>query len=151
MFHCQDPLLLLKAEDGVAESPGSRLPLNLASMTRAPTLQHISERINLISAQHNLGAPSKDVASLLLLAFEVCEPPSATMLSYLCVWTGKTQAANYSGISLDVHFARYHLHSSYRATFAQLCAPSILLRQLIHSFPRCAAQQVCGGYATRHR
>ncbi|KAI0793889.1 transcriptional regulator of RNA polII, SAGA, subunit-domain-containing protein [Fomes fomentarius] len=52
------------------ESPGSRLPLNLASMTRAPTLQHISERINLISAQHNLGAPSKEVASLLMLAFE---------------------------------------------------------------------------------
>lgn len=52
------------------ESPGSRLPLNLASMTRAPTLQHISERINLISAQHNLGAPSKEAASLLMLAFE---------------------------------------------------------------------------------
>ena len=54
-----------------SESPGSRLPLNLASMTRAPTLQHISERINLISAQHNLGTPSKEVASLLMLAFEV--------------------------------------------------------------------------------
>lgn len=40
-------------------------------MTRAPTIQHISERINLISAQHNLGPPSKEVASLLLLAFEV--------------------------------------------------------------------------------
>ena len=56
----------------VIESPGSRLPLNLASMTRGPTLQHIAERINLISAQHNLSAPSKDVASLLMLAFEVC-------------------------------------------------------------------------------
>ncbi|KAI0741934.1 transcriptional regulator of RNA polII, SAGA, subunit-domain-containing protein [Daedaleopsis nitida] len=66
----------IAAERGVqlllerGESPGSRLPLNLASMTRAPTLQHISERINLISAQHNLGAPTKEVASLLLLAFE---------------------------------------------------------------------------------
>ncbi|KAL7280759.1 hypothetical protein ACG7TL_005703 [Trametes sanguinea] len=51
--------------------PGSRPPLHLASMTRAPTLQHISERINLISAQHNLGAAPKEVASLMMLAFEV--------------------------------------------------------------------------------
>lgn len=53
------------------EPPGSRLPLQLASVSRAPTLQHISDRINLISAQHNLGAPSKQVASLMMLAFEV--------------------------------------------------------------------------------
>ncbi|KAJ3555591.1 hypothetical protein NM688_g2495 [Phlebia brevispora] len=52
------------------EPPGSRLPLHLASVTRAPTLQHISDRINLISAQHNLGAPGRQVASLMMLAFE---------------------------------------------------------------------------------
>ncbi|KAJ8586000.1 hypothetical protein M405DRAFT_382907 [Rhizopogon salebrosus TDB-379] len=52
------------------ETPGSRLPLHLASISRAPTLQHISDRVNLISAQHNLGAPSRAVASLLVLAFE---------------------------------------------------------------------------------
>ncbi|TFK94187.1 hypothetical protein K466DRAFT_536690 [Polyporus arcularius HHB13444] len=66
----------IAAERGVqlllerGDPPGSRLPLNLASITRAPTLQHISERINLISAQHNLSAPSREVASLLMLAFE---------------------------------------------------------------------------------
>ncbi|KZT27821.1 hypothetical protein NEOLEDRAFT_63760 [Neolentinus lepideus HHB14362 ss-1] len=52
------------------EPPGSRLPLHLASVTRAPTLQHISDRLNLICAQHNLGQPSKMVASLMMLAFE---------------------------------------------------------------------------------
>ncbi|EIW79238.1 hypothetical protein CONPUDRAFT_107429 [Coniophora puteana RWD-64-598 SS2] len=52
------------------EPPGSRLPLNLAQMSRAPTLQHISDRINLISAQHNLNAPNRTVSSLLMLAFE---------------------------------------------------------------------------------
>ncbi|KII87194.1 hypothetical protein PLICRDRAFT_112502 [Plicaturopsis crispa FD-325 SS-3] len=52
------------------DPPGSRLPLHLASVSRAPTLQQISERINLISAQHNLGAPPKNVASLMMLAFE---------------------------------------------------------------------------------
>jgi hypothetical protein len=50
---------------------GSRLPLHLASVTRAPTLQHISDRINLISAQHNLGAPPRTVSQLMMLAFEV--------------------------------------------------------------------------------
>ncbi|OJA10687.1 hypothetical protein AZE42_01061 [Rhizopogon vesiculosus] len=52
------------------ERSGSRLPLHLASVSRAPTLQHISDTVNLISAQHNLGAPSRAVASLLMLAFE---------------------------------------------------------------------------------
>lgn len=33
-------------------------------------MQHISDRINLICAQHNLGAPSKSVSSLMMLAFE---------------------------------------------------------------------------------
>ncbi|PIL24965.1 hypothetical protein GSI_12852 [Ganoderma sinense ZZ0214-1] len=66
----------IAAERGVqllmerGESPGSRLPLNLASMTRAPTLQHISERLNLISSQNNMATPSKEVASLLMLAVE---------------------------------------------------------------------------------
>ncbi|KAH8104135.1 transcriptional regulator of RNA polII, SAGA, subunit-domain-containing protein [Cristinia sonorae] len=66
----------ISAERGVqllserGEPPGSRMPLHLASTTRAPTLQHISDRINLISAQHNLGAPSRAVSSLMMLAFE---------------------------------------------------------------------------------
>ncbi|KAF9245261.1 transcriptional regulator of RNA polII, SAGA, subunit-domain-containing protein [Melanogaster broomeanus] len=64
----RDRGVVLLSERG--DPPGSRLPLHLASMSRAPTLQHISDRINLISAQHNLGAPSRAVASLMLLAFE---------------------------------------------------------------------------------
>lgn len=56
---------------GTVEPAGSRMPLHLASVTRAPTLQHIAERINLISAQHNLGPPPRTVASLMVYAFEV--------------------------------------------------------------------------------
>ncbi|TFY78814.1 hypothetical protein EWM64_g5197 [Hericium alpestre] len=52
------------------DPPGSRPALHLASSARGFTLQHISDRINLISAQHNLSAPSKNVASLLTLAIE---------------------------------------------------------------------------------
>ncbi|EGN96615.1 hypothetical protein SERLA73DRAFT_184711, partial [Serpula lacrymans var. lacrymans S7.3] len=60
--------VMLLAERG--DPPGSRLPLHLASVSRAPTSQHISDRINLISAQHNLSAPNKAVSSLMMLAFE---------------------------------------------------------------------------------
>jgi hypothetical protein len=61
----------LYAEPGRIEPPGTRLPLHLASVTRAPTLQHVWDRMNLISAQNNLSAPPKEAASLLMLAFEV--------------------------------------------------------------------------------
>jgi hypothetical protein len=53
------------------DPPGSRLPIQLASSTRALAIQYISERINLVLAQHNLGAPSKLVAPLIMLAVEV--------------------------------------------------------------------------------
>ncbi|KAI6149792.1 transcriptional regulator of RNA polII, SAGA, subunit-domain-containing protein [Pisolithus tinctorius] len=52
------------------DPPGSRLPLHLASVSRALSLQHISDRINLISAQHNMGAPSRAVSSLMAVAVE---------------------------------------------------------------------------------
>ena len=53
------------------ELPGSRPAIQLSSSTRGFTLQHITDRLNLICAQHNLGLPSKSVASLMSLAFEV--------------------------------------------------------------------------------
>ncbi|KAI0272478.1 transcriptional regulator of RNA polII, SAGA, subunit-domain-containing protein [Gloeopeniophorella convolvens] len=52
------------------ELPGSRPAIHLASSARGFTLQHITDRLNLICAQHNLGLPSKSVASLMSLAFE---------------------------------------------------------------------------------
>jgi len=50
--------------------PGGRPPVPLHSATRAPTIQHIIERINLICAQHNLNFPTRSVASLMNLACE---------------------------------------------------------------------------------
>ncbi|KAI0320878.1 transcriptional regulator of RNA polII, SAGA, subunit-domain-containing protein [Amylostereum chailletii] len=52
------------------DPPGSRPAVHLASSVRHFTLQHISDRINLISTQHGLNSPSKTVASLMALAFE---------------------------------------------------------------------------------
>lgn len=53
------------------ETPGSRPAIHLTSSERGFTLQHITDRLNLICAQHNLGSPSKSVATLMSLAFEV--------------------------------------------------------------------------------
>ncbi|KAI0285854.1 transcriptional regulator of RNA polII, SAGA, subunit-domain-containing protein [Russula aff. rugulosa BPL654] len=53
------------------ELPGSRPAIQLASSARGFILQHITDRLNLICAQHNLNSPSKNVASLMSLAFEV--------------------------------------------------------------------------------
>ncbi|KAK0457656.1 transcriptional regulator of RNA polII, SAGA, subunit-domain-containing protein [Desarmillaria tabescens] len=41
------------------EPPGSRLAVQLATITRSPNVQHIADRINLICAQNNLGSPVK--------------------------------------------------------------------------------------------
>lgn len=49
---------------------GTHQALHLATVTRAPTLQHISERLALTASQHSLTPPSRQVASLMLLAFE---------------------------------------------------------------------------------
>jgi len=58
--------LILLPERG--EPPGSRLPLHLASVTHALTLQHVVDRVNLICAQQNLSMPTRTASSLVLLA-----------------------------------------------------------------------------------
>ncbi|KAJ8515729.1 hypothetical protein ONZ45_g6899 [Pleurotus djamor] len=50
--------------------PGSRPPLHLLSITRAPSLQHVVDKVNLVCAQHNLAQPSRLVATLVNIAFE---------------------------------------------------------------------------------
>ncbi|KAH8116260.1 transcriptional regulator of RNA polII, SAGA, subunit-domain-containing protein [Phellopilus nigrolimitatus] len=71
------------------DSPGTYLPVHLASVTRAPTLQHISERVALISAQHNLGPPTKTVASLMVTA---CEMKLKQLISQALTLTSTSHA-----------------------------------------------------------
>ncbi|KAF9525968.1 transcriptional regulator of RNA polII, SAGA, subunit-domain-containing protein [Crepidotus variabilis] len=52
------------------DPPGSRLPIQLHSSTRAPTLQHVADRVNLISAQNNFATPARPVPAYLTLATE---------------------------------------------------------------------------------
>ena len=62
-----------------ADPAGSRLPVHLHSSTRAPTLQHIADRMNLICAQNSLSAPLRSVPALMALACEVCYPKNPVL------------------------------------------------------------------------
>lgn len=76
---------------------GSRLPIHLHSRTRAPTLQHVADRMNLICAQNNLSAPSRGVPHLMTLACEVSVLFHHQLFSNanLSQNLGETQATNY--------------------------------------------------------
>ncbi|GJE90977.1 transcriptional regulator of RNA polII, SAGA, subunit-domain-containing protein [Phanerochaete sordida] len=95
------------------EPAGARPPLHLASVTRAPTLQHIVERINLISAQHNLGQPPRAVASLMMYAFEaklkqlITQALSLTSTSHAITSikaSGRSTTSHLSATSFDTLF-----------------------------------------------
>ncbi|KAH8826597.1 transcriptional regulator of RNA polII, SAGA, subunit-domain-containing protein [Flagelloscypha sp. PMI_526] len=67
----------ISAERGIAliqergDPPGSRLPVNLLATSNATSLQHISDKINLVAAQNNLANPNRNVATLMQLALEM--------------------------------------------------------------------------------
>ncbi|KAJ7491246.1 transcriptional regulator of RNA polII, SAGA, subunit-domain-containing protein [Mycena latifolia] len=84
----------ISAERGVVlltergDPPGSRLPVHLAATAGAPTVQHIADRMNLICAQNNLGAPSRAVPSLMNLA---CEAMLKQLLTHALTLTSSSQ------------------------------------------------------------
>ncbi|KAG6854519.1 hypothetical protein C0991_005431 [Blastosporella zonata] len=71
------------------DPPGSRLPVHLFSISRAPTLAHISDRMNLISAQNNLNAPARNVPSLMNLA---CEAKLKQLITHALTLTSASHA-----------------------------------------------------------
>jgi len=71
------------------DPPGSRLPVHLHTSTRAPTLQHVADRINLICAQHGLSAPSRTVPSLMTLA---CEAKLKQLITHALTLTSTSHA-----------------------------------------------------------
>ncbi|KAG6831104.1 hypothetical protein H0H92_012781 [Tricholoma furcatifolium] len=79
--------VLLLPERG--EPPGSRLPIHLFSISRAPTLAHISDRMNLISAQNNLNPPARNVPSLMNLA---CEAKLKQLITHALTLTSTSRA-----------------------------------------------------------
>ncbi|KAG5718722.1 putative E3 ubiquitin-protein ligase makorin-1 [Termitomyces sp. T112] len=93
--------VVLLSERG--DPPGSRLPVHLFSISRAPTLAHISDRMNLISAQNNLNAPARNVPSLMNLA---CEAKLKQLITHALTLTSTSHAI--SSISPSTSFN--HLH-----------------------------------------
>lgn len=73
-------MMILNVDSFHLEPPGSRLPLHLASVTHALTLQHVVDRVNLICAQQNLNMPTRTASDLVLLATQV-GPYFGTFLS----------------------------------------------------------------------
>ncbi|TFK44585.1 transcriptional regulator of RNA polII, SAGA, subunit-domain-containing protein [Crucibulum laeve] len=71
------------------DPPGSRLPVNLHSITRAPTIQHIADRMNLICAQNNLNAPARAVPALMSLA---CEAKLKQLITHAITLTATSHA-----------------------------------------------------------
>ncbi|KAG5643103.1 hypothetical protein DXG03_001567 [Asterophora parasitica] len=85
------------------EAPGSRLPVHLFSISRAPTLNHIAERMNLISAQNNLGTPARNVSSLMNLA---CEAKLKQLITHALTLTSASNAI--SSISPSTSAQNHH-------------------------------------------
>ncbi|KAF9462966.1 transcriptional regulator of RNA polII, SAGA, subunit-domain-containing protein [Collybia nuda] len=82
-----EPAVVLLSERG--DPPGSRLPVHLYSVTRAPTAQHIADRMNLICAQNNLGPPSRNVPALMNLA---CEAKLKQLITHALTLTSASNA-----------------------------------------------------------
>ncbi|KAF9005912.1 transcriptional regulator of RNA polII, SAGA, subunit-domain-containing protein [Cyathus striatus] len=105
----RNPMDEISSERGVVllpekgNPPGSRLPVNLHSVTRAPTMQHIADRINLICAQNNLGPPSRTVPSLMSLA---CEAKLKQLITRALTFTSTSHAITSitpSSTSTNIH------------------------------------------------
>lgn len=93
------------------ETPGSRLPIHLHSSTRAPTLQHVAERMNLICAQNNLPAPSRSVPALMTLACDVCGPLHS--FAVLTIYAGQAKTADNACSHINVLFLCNLLYFSF--------------------------------------
>lgn len=114
-----------------AELPGSRPAIQLASSARGFILQHITDRLNLICAQHNLGLPSKSVATLMSLAFEVKWLTCLQLvLSSRCV--GQTQVSCHASSRDDYNISCILIHPTVSTAFVGPSALCIHIRYPIH-------------------
>ncbi|KAH9479580.1 hypothetical protein JR316_0008175 [Psilocybe cubensis] len=73
------------------EPAGTRVAIHLHASTRAPTLQHVVDRMKLICAQNNLNDPSRTVSSLMTLA---CEAKLKQLITHALTLTSTSHAIN---------------------------------------------------------
>ena len=111
------PFIYLSSVDPVAimsfaDPAGSRLPVHLHSSTRAPTFQHIADRMNLICAQNSLSAPLRSVPALMALACEVCHPKTPVFRFPIdsCPFLGQIKATHHSCPNSNIDFTCHQFH-----------------------------------------
>ncbi|KAF5361764.1 hypothetical protein D9756_002516 [Leucocoprinus leucothites] len=97
------------------DPPGSRLAVNLHSVTRAPTIQHIADRMNLICAQNNLGAPGQKVPELMNLAYQAKLKQLITRALTLTSSSHAITSITPSSASQALHTSQTHHHQPQRA------------------------------------
>jgi hypothetical protein len=132
------------------DPPGSRLPLTLSTMSRSLNIQHIFDRMNLISAQWNLGTPPKNVPHLLLLALEVRSFSPSLCVSSPTLHPGQAKTINNSRVYTHLLLARHLLHYDLRPTHP-IHAFSFVLRHIIHHLPSHPSQSIRGCHALAQR
>lgn len=96
-----------------ADPAGSRLPVHLHSSTRAPTLQHIADRMNLICAQNSLSAPLRSVPALMALACEVCHPQNPELRFSIDSYPfllGQVEATYHSRLNSNIDLTCHQFH-----------------------------------------
>ncbi|KAJ3567351.1 hypothetical protein NP233_g6420 [Leucocoprinus birnbaumii] len=97
------------------DPPGSRLAVNLHSVTHAPTIQHIADRMNLICAQNNLGAPGQKVPELMNLAYQAKLKQLITRALTLTSSSHAISSITPSSTSQALHTSHTHHHHPQRA------------------------------------
>ncbi|KAF5316043.1 hypothetical protein D9619_006200 [Psilocybe cf. subviscida] len=87
--------------------PGSRLPIHLHASTRAPTLQHVTDRVNLICAQNGLQNPARNVPALMTLA---CEAKLKQLITHALTLTSTSHAISSIAPALPSSSSGLHAH-----------------------------------------
>ncbi|KAL9713712.1 hypothetical protein Ac2012v2_003323 [Leucoagaricus gongylophorus] len=104
----QERGVVLLSERG--DPPGSRLSVSLHSATRAPTIQHIADRMNLICAQNNLGTPGQKVPELMNLAYQAKLKQLITRALTLTSSSHVISSITPSSTSTTLHAKHAHHH-----------------------------------------
>ena len=117
-------LPLISGNNVVSDPAGSRLPVHLHSSTRAPTLQHIADRMNLICAQNSLSAPLRSVPALMALACEVCHSKNLVLCFRIenLLSLGQVKATYHSCPNSDIDLTCHQFHCTiFKQFFTPIC------------------------------
>ncbi|EIM86736.1 uncharacterized protein STEHIDRAFT_139515 [Stereum hirsutum FP-91666 SS1] len=124
---------------------GSRPSVHLASAARGFISQHIIDRINLICAQHNLNTPTKNVSSLLIVAFEAKLKQLITQAITLTTTSHSVTSIHPSGPhSTGPRLSATSIDTLFTVSPAVLANPSAAIRKLSSGDPEQGTRTYAG-------